>query len=163
MIPASSFNRTLSELAPGLAKRFFTCSSRSNHGLRSELQATRGVQGLAQPARKSGLRIRQFSSKWSSTSTKDEHAWRPAAKPTLLPRSNRNTKSKWTRPFSASARSRSAHETETVGGGAQSGEDNASTYPKVSTNAVGYWLLASAASVFGITVFGGLTRLTESG
>jgi cytochrome c oxidase assembly protein subunit 15 len=28
---------------------------------------------------------------------------------------------------------------------------------------VGYWLIGSAASVFGIVVFGGLTRLTESG
>jgi cytochrome c oxidase assembly protein subunit 15 len=28
---------------------------------------------------------------------------------------------------------------------------------------VAYWLLGSAASVFGIVVFGGLTRLTESG
>jgi cytochrome c oxidase assembly protein subunit 15 len=28
---------------------------------------------------------------------------------------------------------------------------------------VAFWLLGSAASVFGIVVFGGLTRLTESG
>ena len=33
----------------------------------------------------------------------------------------------------------------------------------VSHPAVGYWLIFSAASVFGIVVFGGLTRLTESG
>lgn len=36
-------------------------------------------------------------------------------------------------------------------------------FPKVSNKAVAYWLLGSAASVFGIVVFGGLTRLTESG
>ncbi|KAI9054267.1 hypothetical protein LZ554_001435 [Drepanopeziza brunnea f. sp. 'monogermtubi'] len=36
-------------------------------------------------------------------------------------------------------------------------------FPETSSNAVGYWLLASAGSVFGIVVFGGLTRLTESG
>lgn len=36
-------------------------------------------------------------------------------------------------------------------------------YPDVSDKNVAYWLLASAASVFGIVVFGGLTRLTESG
>ncbi|KAJ5727296.1 hypothetical protein N7493_005116 [Penicillium malachiteum] len=35
--------------------------------------------------------------------------------------------------------------------------------PEVSHKSVAYWLLASAASVFGIVVFGGLTRLTESG
>lgn len=39
----------------------------------------------------------------------------------------------------------------------------ASFFPKTSSNIVGYWLLGSAASVFGIVVFGGLTRLTESG
>lgn len=36
-------------------------------------------------------------------------------------------------------------------------------FPKTSSNGVAYWLLGSAASVFGIVVFGGLTRLTESG
>lgn len=39
----------------------------------------------------------------------------------------------------------------------------ASRFPDTSSNAVAYWLLGSAASVFGIVVFGGLTRLTESG
>ncbi|KAL3257719.1 hypothetical protein ABHI18_006604 [Aspergillus niger] len=38
-----------------------------------------------------------------------------------------------------------------------------SSFPDVSDKKVAYWLLASAASVFGIVVFGGLTRLTESG
>ena len=36
-------------------------------------------------------------------------------------------------------------------------------FPKASSKPVAYWLLASAASVFGLVVFGGLTRLTESG
>lgn len=36
-------------------------------------------------------------------------------------------------------------------------------FPEVSDRVVAYWLLGSAASVFGIIVFGGLTRLTESG
>lgn len=38
-----------------------------------------------------------------------------------------------------------------------------SFFPETSHKAVAYWLLGSAASVFGIVVFGGLTRLTESG
>ncbi|KAJ5646767.1 Cytochrome c oxidase assembly protein COX15 [Penicillium lividum] len=38
-----------------------------------------------------------------------------------------------------------------------------SSMPKISSKSVAYWLLGSAASVFGIVVFGGLTRLTESG
>ena len=36
-------------------------------------------------------------------------------------------------------------------------------FPWISEKIVAYWLLGSAASVFGIVVFGGLTRLTESG
>ena len=36
-------------------------------------------------------------------------------------------------------------------------------FPETSDKVVAYWLLGSAASVFGIVVFGGLTRLTESG
>ena len=36
-------------------------------------------------------------------------------------------------------------------------------FPETSSKGVAYWLLGSAASVFGIVVFGGLTRLTESG
>ncbi|KAF2870053.1 electron transfer protein 1, mitochondrial precursor [Massariosphaeria phaeospora] len=41
--------------------------------------------------------------------------------------------------------------------------DGSSGSPKTSSKSVAYWLLGSAASVFGIVVFGGLTRLTESG
>ncbi|RFU30211.1 hypothetical protein B7463_g6136, partial [Scytalidium lignicola] len=37
------------------------------------------------------------------------------------------------------------------------------SFPETNSNIVAYWLLGSAASVFGIVVFGGLTRLTESG
>ena len=36
-------------------------------------------------------------------------------------------------------------------------------FPEISEKIVAYWLLGSAASVFCIVVFGGLTRLTESG
>ncbi|KAK3384243.1 putative cytochrome c oxidase assembly protein [Lasiosphaeria ovina] len=36
-------------------------------------------------------------------------------------------------------------------------------FPETTDKKVGYWLLGSAVSVFGIVVFGGLTRLTESG
>lgn len=40
---------------------------------------------------------------------------------------------------------------------------NAKSWPETTSKSVAYWLLGSAASVFGIVVFGGLTRLTESG
>ncbi|KAH6842796.1 cytochrome oxidase assembly protein-domain-containing protein [Chaetomium sp. MPI-CAGE-AT-0009] len=38
-----------------------------------------------------------------------------------------------------------------------------SSFPETNAKVVGYWLMGSAVSVFGIVVFGGLTRLTESG
>ena len=38
-----------------------------------------------------------------------------------------------------------------------------SFFPETSDKIVAYWLLGSAASVLGIVIFGGLTRLTESG
>ncbi len=47
--------------------------------------------------------------------------------------------------------------------GARAPPSTRRAFPEHSTKAVAYWLLASAASVFGIVVFGGLTRLTESG
>lgn len=47
--------------------------------------------------------------------------------------------------------------------GQHGSSSNASSFPDVSSKSVAYWLLGSAASVFGIVVFGGLTRLTESG
>lgn len=40
---------------------------------------------------------------------------------------------------------------------------NSKSFPETSSKSAAYWLLGSAASVFGIVVFGGLTRLTESG
>ncbi|TKA46320.1 hypothetical protein B0A49_12724, partial [Cryomyces minteri] len=49
-------------------------------------------------------------------------------------------------------------------GGARAGNQAKTTFwPETSSKAAGYWLLGSAASVFGLVVFGGLTRLTESG
>lgn len=47
--------------------------------------------------------------------------------------------------------------------GAAANATVANGFPKTTSKAVAYWLLASAASVFGIVVWGGLTRLTESG
>jgi heme a synthase len=38
-----------------------------------------------------------------------------------------------------------------------------SSWPEQNPKSVAYWLIGSAVSVFGIVVFGGLTRLTESG
>jgi len=52
----------------------------------------------------------------------------------------------------------------TVANAAEEGATKAkSSFPQVSDKSVAYWLLGSAVSVFGIVIFGGLTRLTESG
>ena len=45
----------------------------------------------------------------------------------------------------------------------QSPQSSKSKTSRTNSKVVGYWLLGSAASVFGIVIFGGLTRLTESG
>ena len=50
-----------------------------------------------------------------------------------------------------------------LGRSLESSESHKKHFPTLSSKAVAYWLLGSAASVFGIVVFGGLTRLTESG
>lgn len=42
-------------------------------------------------------------------------------------------------------------------------EAKSSSFPEENSKSVAYWLLGSAASVFGIVILGGLTRLTESG
>lgn len=48
-------------------------------------------------------------------------------------------------------------------GASQAQKQSKKAFPEVSSKSVAYWLVGSAVSVFGIVVFGGLTRLTESG
>ncbi|KAJ9632086.1 Cytochrome c oxidase assembly protein cox15 [Taxawa tesnikishii (nom. ined.)] len=50
-----------------------------------------------------------------------------------------------------------------IGSNAAKDTPKKSAFPETSSKTVAYWLLGSAASVFGIVIFGGLTRLTESG
>ncbi|KAH7020986.1 cytochrome oxidase assembly protein-domain-containing protein [Microdochium trichocladiopsis] len=47
--------------------------------------------------------------------------------------------------------------------GSSSSSSRSSSFPDMSSRSVGLWLVGSAVSVFGIVIFGGLTRLTESG
>lgn len=60
----------------------------------------------------------------------------------------------------SSSRSAATAAAETAGSATKQSK---SRFPDTSSKIVAYWLLGSAASVFGIVVFGGLTRLTESG
>ena len=68
-------------------------------------------------------------------------------------------------PISLAPLPRLVNNTEQKPGTDQVGEDatRRAFFPDVSSKVVAYWLLGSAASVFGLVVFGGLTRLTESG
>lgn len=60
----------------------------------------------------------------------------------------------------AAALSPTLEQTSELSAGAKS---KVKYFPDTNSNSVAYWLLGSAVSVFGIVVFGGLTRLTESG
>ncbi|KAF2825449.1 electron transfer protein 1, mitochondrial precursor [Ophiobolus disseminans] len=70
---------------------------------------------------------------------------------------------KSTQPLRSSSAIASPHAAGTMRAEGAIGESRSSSFPKTSSKSVAYWLLGSAASVFGIVVFGGLTRLTESG
>ncbi|GIC88342.1 cytochrome c oxidase assembly protein cox15 [Aspergillus udagawae] len=120
-------------LAPRFSKEFFTC--RQCLG-RSQNYATKS----AFPKQFVGLSFGQKSSNAS------QNPLRVAATKLFSPILRRSV--------SGSA----------VAGALEDGASKAtSSFPKVSDKIVAYWLLGSAASVFGIVVFGGLTRLTESG
>lgn len=51
----------------------------------------------------------------------------------------------------------------TAASSSSSSSSQSSSFPDATSKSVGIFLLASAASVFGIVILGGLTRLTESG
>lgn len=91
--------------------------------------------------------IRRFGAMPSRQPTKTQS--------TLLSNKNRQF---FTSSIQRSAAAQAA--AEAIQGGAEGAKRS---FPKISDKAVAYWLLGSAASVFGIVVFGGLTRLTESG
>lgn len=57
----------------------------------------------------------------------------------------------------------SKYETDSTAASTENTKSKTKSFPETSSKSVAYWLLGSAASVFGIVVFGGLTRLTESG
>jgi len=90
-------------------------------------------------------RVRYFNTSIARTSTQPK------------PRPNRGSLVQQARAFSACAKAR------TTVSSAPREPRSKSQFPDTSSNTVAYWLLGSAASVFGIVVFGGLTRLTESG
>ncbi|KAE8151220.1 cytochrome oxidase assembly protein-domain-containing protein [Aspergillus avenaceus] len=87
------------------------------------------------------------------------------AAPFAQPTSKINTAASFARARNAfpNILKRSVSDSTTANAAAEGASKAKSSFPKVSDKTVAYWLLGSAASVFGIVVFGGLTRLTESG
>ncbi|OTB03681.1 hypothetical protein M426DRAFT_60058 [Hypoxylon sp. CI-4A] len=71
------------------------------------------------------------------------------------------SQAKFARYFTSSTTNPTAAAAEAVN--ASSSQAAKRAFPETSSKSVAYWLIGSAASVFGIVVFGGLTRLTESG
>ncbi|KAJ5105647.1 Cytochrome c oxidase assembly protein COX15 [Penicillium alfredii] len=85
-------------------------------------------------------------------------------KPSLQPTTFRSSLlSNQNRQFFTSSLRRSASSPDVASAVEDGASQAKSSFPKISDKAVAYFLLGSAASVFGIVVFGGLTRLTESG
>ncbi|KAJ9624366.1 Cytochrome c oxidase assembly protein cox15 [Knufia peltigerae] len=168
MLPGSGFARALREAAPGLSKRFFSNCGHprkvEQHLRRPFTQQTQTLTTAESTTRTAASR-RPFvqgcgTQQQSSVSRRYDAAKRFES----------------TRLFSASANSRAT--LQKTAAAAESGEaaqssdgdaagqnknNSSSSFPDTSSNTVAYWLLGSAASVFGIVVFGGLTRLTESG
>ena len=134
MLGGSNFVRALREAAPGLSRRYFCC-----HG---ESASRAGKAGAS-----------RFSTRSLDITQADTRAF-------LFRNRQQVARSSLSslRLFTTSSR-RCVSQVATGAGGSS----KQSRFPKTSSNAVAYWLLGSAASVYGIVVFGGLTRLTESG
>ncbi|KIW24428.1 uncharacterized protein PV07_10142 [Cladophialophora immunda] len=166
MLPASAFSRTLREVAPGLSRRFFECSRRNHTSQLSKLQPQSTASRRAQPT---SVTIRQARNLTTRCGPLIRNCSRP--KP-HYPSNNRSSTGAVVRGFSESGNTKASGAADEATGPNTHGKDagkqesqskSRSSFPDTSSNTVAYWLLGSAASVFGIVVFGGLTRLTESG
>ncbi|KAK5303342.1 Cytochrome c oxidase assembly protein cox15 [Exophiala xenobiotica] len=161
MLATSGFARALHDAAPGLSKRFFDCSNRRSVTILSRVQSLASKSNARTACT---IQTRDVRSKWTRSTRK--HAPRLVCQSPI----QTNAQNRLARTFSASTISRA---TQTASDSTQSSTGNEETgnksqkknsfFPDTSSNVVAYWLLGSAASVFGIVVFGGLTRLTESG
>ena len=145
MLGGSCFMRALRAEAPTLTRRFFSCHSRQARSTQTKP-------------------LRDISSNGFVTSKATSPASclaKKSIRPSLLLASRRAFSSATNRRSAIAVSSTSSSDglITTV----PKGYIKDSAFPEQTDNAVGYWLLASAASVFGLVIFGGLTRLTESG
>lgn len=169
MLPAGAFSKALREAAPSLSKRFFECTGRRyacQFG-KAHPQAQSSPGTTQRPI--INRSVRQLSTKpirFTGNPLDSELRCSVNSSP------GRSSPTRFIRTFSQSVQAR--NQSSGVGNddhaqekdNTHTGEGNKkqkSSFPDTSSNVVAYWLLGSAASVFGIVVFGGLTRLTESG
>jgi hypothetical protein len=168
MLVEQAFSRALREAAPCLSKRFFGCSSRRHASTLSYIRqssASTGHEGSF--IDKSVRRLNKAQSPLTKCPAAHRLNRSPCQSVSL------QFFNSPTRAFSQTSRARNISSTEAAaqdntkdddGSNSSDGSRNRkSFFPDTSSNTVAYWLLGSAASVFGIVVFGGLTRLTESG
>ncbi|TVY62799.1 Electron transfer protein [Lachnellula suecica] len=126
---------SLRRAAPRLSKDFFVCY----HCMKNQRLTP---QKLQLPIKSNASRTIRFNSSAAA----------------LPPR---GSKTKKTSPLSSLSQTIVKGEGQKIA--ARPAKTRKQFFPETSSNGVAYWLLASAGSVFGIVVFGGLTRLTESG
>ncbi|KIW78470.1 hypothetical protein Z517_08306 [Fonsecaea pedrosoi CBS 271.37] len=169
MLPGSAFSKTLREVAPGLSKRFFECSGRNHAAQLSKLQPKSARTSTVQP---SSARISQTRNLSTRCGASIRNCSLPRANSPSCNLKNASFAPAIVRGFSESAHARSTSIADNATDPTERRKDEEKTgnesksrnfFPDTSSNTVAYWLLGSAASVFGIVVFGGLTRLTESG
>ncbi|KAF1984928.1 cytochrome c oxidase assembly protein cox15 [Aulographum hederae CBS 113979] len=123
----------LKQAAPRLSREFFTCQARVGT-LPIPPPSPRAFRSVGQTQFLQAFKKRSLH---GSQKTRQSPTALGAAPPSALNRS--------------------------IGGATEKALSKKSFFPETSDKSVAYWLFASAASVFGIVVFGGLTRLTESG
>ena len=154
MASNTSLHTLMMRAAPRLSRRFFTCSQSPRSVASRSTAKTNTEPSLPKDAFKSRRQTpflqafrqpQRISSPAHSRSVHDAAAGQIVKTPRFL--RARTVLNLGTRNQSTAA-----------GSAAPEGY-----FPDASNSAVAYWLFGSAVSVFGLVVFGGLTRLTESG
>ncbi|KAI1270983.1 cytochrome c oxidase assembly protein COX15 [Xylaria sp. FL0933] len=145
----------------GLPSAKFVC--RQCLGQQSQTVPSRILQSLRQSRRHATTTTTTTMTPTSASTTR-----RPVLSPTFFSMTTTKTTTATTRNTSAGSHaamiSTTTTTTTTTTQAIAGHQLSKRAFPgTTSSKSVAYWLLGSAASVFGIVVFGGLTRLTESG
>ncbi|KAK4164570.1 cytochrome oxidase assembly protein-domain-containing protein [Cladorrhinum sp. PSN259] len=140
----SLFQLGLRRVAAQLSRSSFACGQCLRQQKPAAAPPSSIILGLARAARRS-----------YATETK------PSRSPVATLSSNINAPV--TKIQDAAAATAAAAAAAAAAGSSSESSGKSASFPETNAKSVGYWLIGSAVSVFGIVVFGGLTRLTESG